>query len=416
MASFGERHQVLTFSQARACVVEHALRAAALAPAVEQLPLAQASGRFLAETITADRNFPPFARATRDGFALRSADLATLPCTLEVGGELAAGQAMPAGFELKSGQCVEIMTGAPVPNGADAVVMVEYSKRAGSSVEILRGAKAGENIVPEGSEARAGDRLLPISKRLDHAAIAVAASVGKSTLHVFRRPRVAVISTGDEIVPVGAKPGPNQIRNSNGASLAAQIERYGGEAVTLPIAPDRLERLRELIGEGLNTDLLVLSGGVSMGKHDLVEQVLAEFKAEFFFTGALIQPGKPVVFGKASREKKQTYFLGLPGNPVSTMVTALLFVRPMIDGLSGGAPSPLRFARASLQESFRTKGGLTRFLPAELSGGPEQPQVRRLPWQGSGDIFSAARANCYLVVLPEQEEFASGQEVPVLLP
>ena len=228
---------------------------------------------------------------------------------------------------------------------------------------------------------------------------------------------VAILSTGDEVIDVTRNPGPNQIRNSNTYSLAAQVQSAGAMPLMLPIAPDRPEPLRELIEEGLEADLLLLSGGVSMGKYDLVEQIFAELEAEFFFTGAQIQPGKPIVFGRASASdtEKATYFFGLPGNPVSTMVCFELFARPMIEALSGASPNPLRFLQARLKSEVRTKTGLTRFLPAQLTGEFGNVEVELVRWQGSGDMVSTARANCYLVIPPDREKFAAGEMVSVLV-
>jgi len=252
--------------------------------------------------------------------------------------------------------------------------------------------------------------LLPAGTLLDPAGIAAAASVGKARLQVFRPPRVAVLATGDEIVAVEAQPGPNQIRNSNTHSLAAQIRAAAAEPVLLPVAPDEPVRLRELIEEGLKADLLLLAGGVSMGKYDLVEPVLAELKAEFFFTGAQIQPGRPIVFGRAAGK----YFFGLPGNPVSTMVTFELFVRPMLEALAGMAPRQLVFLHARLKSDIKTKTGLKRFLPAVLSGEFERAEVEMVRWQGSGDVAATARANCYVVIPPDRERIAAGEWVPIL--
>jgi len=212
-------------------------------------------------------------------------------------------------------------------------------------------------------------------------------------------------------VEIGRAPEANQIRNSNAYSLSAQILAAGAEPLRLPIAPDEPRRLRELIEEGLRSDLLLLTGGVSMGKYDLVEPVLEELRAEFFFTGAQIQPGRPVVFGKV-RDK---YFFGLPGNPVSTMVTFDLFVRPLLDALSGAPVAPLVFVQARLKAEFRTKTGLTRFLPARLEGEFERAEVDPVRWQGSGDIAANARANCYLVVPADRDRLAAGEAVSILL-
>lgn len=397
-------------------------------PAIEPVELLMAAGRVLAEPVLADRDIPPFPRSTRDGYAVRGADLAKLPATLEVVGEIRAGEKpeeIPASVE--RGQAVSIMTGAPVPRGADAVAMVEYTSRQGGRVEIAKSVAPGENVVARGAEARQGSLLLDKGVGLDEAAMALAASVGKLRVDVYKRPQVAVITTGDEIVDPETDPGPTQIRNSNSYSLAAQIRRAGGDPVLLPIAPDERQRLREVIEDGLKSDLLLLTGGVSMGRYDLVEEVLTEMKAEFFFTGAKIQPGRPVVFGRVpsgagafARERSSVpsqgrYFFGLPGNPVSTMVTFELFARPMLEALAGMSPRKLMFVHARLKSEIRVKTGLKRFLPTVLSGEFENPEVELVPWQGSGDIASVARANCYAVIPPDRDRIAAGEWVAVMM-
>ncbi len=440
MAALPEPSSILSFEEARHVVEEHAAR---LRPRGKELVyLLESAGQVLAEPVAADRNFPPFPRATRDGYAVRAADLIQIPARLEVVGEIKAGASPEAAIRLEPGQTAAIMTGAPAPAGADAVVMVEYTSRHGGRVEITKGISAGDNIVPIGSEAKRGDRLLSPGTRLDHAAIAVAASAGRSHLLIYRKPQVAVLSTGDEVVDIDTPPSRNQIRNSNSYSLAAQIQAAGGEPVLLPIAPDEPGRLRELITDGFEFDLLLLTGGVSMGKYDLVEQVLADFQAEFFFTGAQIQPGRPVVFGwvpcgagaparegeghdfsRADRSAEggaisaqgHTYFFGLPGNPVSTMVTFELFAKPVLAALAGETPSKLIFLHAKLKSEIKTKPGLKRFLPATLSGEFEQAEVDLVRWQGSGDIAATARANCYIVIPPDREKISAGEWVPVLM-
>jgi molybdopterin molybdotransferase len=308
--------------------------------------------------------------------------------------------------------------------------MVEYTSQKADSVEITKSVAPGENVVAQGAEAKRGSLLLDRGTRLNQAAIALAASVGRSKLQVFVRPQVAVLTTGDEIVGLDAKPGPTQIRNSNSYSLAVQVQQAGGEPVLLPIAPDEPRRLRQLIEEGLHSDLLIMTGGVSMGRYDLVEQVLAELKAEFLFTGAKIQPGRPAVFGRisssglcgagaparagASAPVQHKYFFGLPGNPVSTMVTFELFARPIIEALGGASPSQLTFLHARLKSEILVKPGLTRFLPAILSGHLEDSQIELVPWQGSGDIAAQARSNCYIVIPPNREHIAAGDWVAVM--
>ena len=383
--------------------------------ATENVSLLQSTGRVLAEPVLADRDFPPFPRATRDGFAVRAADLKSVPTLLKVVGQVKAGSSYPR--LLSSGEAVEIMTGAPGPSGSDAVVMVEYTVRRGNSVEIQRSCNPGENLVPTGSEARAGQEMLPRGTRLNFAHIAVASAVGRASLQVYKKPRVAILSTGDELVELSEKPRAHQIRNSNSYSLAAQVLASGGEPWQLPIAPDDATRTQELIQRGLESDLLLLSGGVSMGKFDLVEQALSELGAEFFFTGAAIQPGRPVVFGQAKTLTKpaSTPFFGLPGNPVSTMVTFELFAAAVLRARGGQLPVRLTTAMARLSKEIKTKTGLTRFLPAILIGSLYDPVVEIVPWQGSGDLQASARANCYVVVPPGRESIAAGEMISVLM-
>lgn len=380
------------------------------------LSLLETVGLPLAEELRADRDFPPFPRSTRDGFAVRAADTKNLPARMRVVGEIRAGAAVSeSDILVQAGEAVAIMTGAPVPAGADAVVMVEYTESTRESVTVRRSVSAGENVVAAGSEARQGDIMVARGARINHAIVAVAAAIGRAEVAAYRRPRVAILATGDELVDINLRPGPNEIRNSNSYSLAAQVRCAGGDAVILPVARDEPEELALLLRKGMEADLLLVTGGVSMGKYDLVEQVLASFEAKFFFTGALIQPGKPVVFGELRDGTDTTPFLGLPGNPVSTMVTFQLFVRPLLDALAGAAPQPLPFAQATLQADFSSKTGLTRFLPAKLAGTIERPEVQLIRWQGSGDLMAAAGANCYIVVPPDREKFRAGEMITILM-
>lgn len=398
----------LSFSQARQLIIE---RIGLRKPAVEHVPLEAAAGRVLAEPLLADRDYPPFARATRDGYAVRAADLANIPAELKCIGEVRAGTSFDEGA--RPGECVSIMTGAPVPAGADAVVMVEYT-RAGFAPDFVifeRGIQAGDNIVPRASEATAGQQVLGAGRRLGYAEIAMLATCGCASVPLFRRPRAGVLPTGDEVVEVEAHPLPFQIRNSNSYSLRVQVAAAGAEPCPLGIAPDRVDDLRRLIEGGLKTDLLLLSGGVSMGKYDLVEQVLRELGAEFYFDSVDIQPGRPLVFGQA----RGTFFFGLPGNPLSTMVTFELFARPALELLSGAQPAPPRFLRARLAKTVRYKTGLTRFIPARFVAEADEPAVETAGWQGSGDVAALARADCYLVVPPDREEIPAGEMVGIML-
>jgi molybdopterin molybdotransferase len=394
----------LTFDQARASVLAHARRPTAPEPDSAPVPLADAATRILAEPISADRDYPPFHRSARDGFAVRAADL---PGHLRVTGEVRAGEIFPG--TLSAGQAVEIMTGAPLPSGADAVIMIEHTTHTADRVHIDRPVHPGENFSPMGSEARAGDIVLAPGRRIGFAEIALLAMTGRECVHVFRKPRVAILPTGDEIVEAGETPLPFQIRNSNAWSLAAQVARAGGIPEIQPIARDNYDSTRAAIERGLESDLLLLSGGVSAGKYDIVEKVLADLGAEFFFDRVKIQPGQPVVFGTAQGKQ----FFGLPGNPASTMVTFEVFARAAVELLSGAAQAPLPMLRARLTQDFHHKPGLTRFLPAQLS--PDGSAVTPEKWGGSGDIPSLARANVFLVADADRESWFAGDDIRILL-
>jgi len=403
---------VLSYDHAAAVVgreAERLLAGAAAARGVERLALEAAAGRVLAQPVLADRDQPPFARATRDGFACRVADLQA--GAMRVVAQLRAGEAWTLGA-IRPGEAVEIMTGAAVPPGADCVVMLEHIATTGAYISLgeKREIGAGENIVPAAAEARSGDVVLAAGQRLGAAAIAAAAACGGAELPVLSRPRVAILATGDELVDVKDKPLPHKIRNSNSSSLAVQVRAAGGEPVVLPIVRDESAATERAIRDAGDCDLILLTGGVSMGKFDFVEQALVALGAEFFFTGARIQPGKPVVFGKLP----SAYFLGLPGNPLSTMVTFALFAAPLVRVLGGETECKPLFGMARLEEEVRVTAGLTRFLPARLTSHVRGARVKRIDWQGSGDLAAGAKANGFLVVPEAMERLAAGEIVSVL--
>lgn len=373
-------------------------------PATEIAAAIEADGRILAEDIPVDRDYPAVPRSARDGFAVHAADL---PGKLDVIGEVRAGEVFQG--SVARGQAVEIMTGAPMPDGADAVVMVEHTTRDGNRVVVERTHRSGDNFNPRGVGARAGDIVVPRGSRLGYAEVAMLATVGRDRVAVYKKPRVAILATGDEIVDVTETPEPFQIRNSNAWSMALQAAKAGGEPVILPVARDNYQSTRALVEQGLTCDLLLLSGGVSAGKYDIVEKVLADLGAEFFFTRALIQPGQPVVFGKAQGK----FFFGLPGNPASTMVTLEIFARAAIELLGGASEARLPIMQTKLAREFRQKAGLTRFLPAYVS--PDGSTADPLSWQGSGDIATMARSNAFLVTDPDRETWAAGDFIRVLL-
>jgi molybdopterin molybdotransferase len=398
---------MLSYEQARQKVIEQ-IGEKKSPRATERVRVGDALGYALAQEVKTDREYPPFNRATRDGYAVFAADAkagATLKCT----GEIKAGDRVTK--ELWAETCVQIMTGAAVPSGADAVVMIEHTQREGDQVRFERGAVPGHNIVPRGSEARAGQTLLTPGMRLGYAELALAAQVGAAELTCAQKPRVAILSTGDEIVPVDSIPGRFQIRNSNSVSLAAQVRLAGGKPILLGNAMDREDDLQSKIRRGLQEDLLILSGGVSMGKYDLVETVLKGMKTEFYFDAVAIRPGKPAVFGRCGEK----FVFALPGNPVSTMVTFELFVAPAVDLLSGAQPRALPLVDTRLGVALHERPGVTHFLPARMEGQGANLEVVALKWQGSGDVAALANANCYVVVPAETERIEAGEKVTVML-
>lgn len=424
----GNLESVLGFVEALDVVLAEARRVHLVATARVALGSLEARERVLAQDIRADRDQPPFDRATRDGFALKAADAGR---TLRILGQVRAGE-MWQGPAVEQGEALEIMTGAPLPAGADCVVMIEHVEVHDMTVKLSEGRtiRAGENVVPRGAEARSGDLVLTAGTWIGPAQVAVAASLGCAELTVYERPRVAILSTGDELVEVAAQPESWQIRNSNSYALQSLVRDEGGAALRLAMARDERPDLIERITSGIASDLLVLSGGVSMGKYDLVEDVLRDFGAEFFFTGALIQPGKPVVFGRIPKRSFQaydgtpqdsaspgewTYFFGLPGNPISTQVTFRLFVAPMLRALMGRKDIRPVFVEARLSEDVKGGARVTRFLPADLTSTWDGATIRPVPWQGSGDLAANARANSYVVLPAGVPSFHAGETVRVLL-
>ncbi|HTZ75608.1 MAG TPA: gephyrin-like molybdotransferase Glp [Candidatus Aquilonibacter sp.] len=368
----------------------------------------RALGRVLAEKIVADRNYPPFDRSIRDGFALRAQDAAQSGARLRIIGESRAGFA----FEgcVGAGECVRIFTGAPIPRGTNAVVMQEFARVEDGFAVVDKPALPSQNYVLAGAESRVGEVVIAPGTRLSFAEIAMAAQVGRPSVEVSRRPRVAILTTGDEIVAVDAKPGPFQIRNSNSVSLGVLVQIAGGHPVICENAPDDMARLRIQIERALESDVLVLSGGVSVGQYDFVEEVLRGLGAEFFFDSVALRPGKPAVFGWC----KGRPVFGLPGNPVSTMVTFELFVRPAIEFLTGRPARPIPYLKARLAHPITERGNLTHYLPARITQRNGDPVVETLLWEGSGDIGAVVRGNCFLVVQPDRLDLEEGDWVDVL--
>jgi molybdopterin molybdotransferase len=411
-------------------------------PRIDRIDLADAAGRILAATLLADDDQPPFPRSTRDGYACRAAE-ASAHIALPVAGSTHAGQA-PAG-PLPAGAAWEIMTGATVPFGADCVVMLEHVEEShvenfANAIRLIppRTIEAGDNVVAKGAQTRRGDELLAPGVAIGPAQIALAASCGYSSLEVFARPRVAILATGDELVPVDSTPGPGKIRNSNAPMLAALVANSGGEPIVLPTAADTAAALDAALERARQADMLLISGGVSAGKYDLVEPALARRGAQFHFTGVKIQPGKPLVFGELkgtgfspykepagtegalAHEQRTIPVFGLPGNPISSAATFLLFAVPILAALAGSRETHPRFVLAHLSRDTDRKGksGLTRFLPARCTFHPsvnELPQVATVPWHGSGDLTAFAQSNCVIVIPEDVARLEAGSIVRILL-
>lgn len=402
--SAAQLNPTLDFEDAREIVIQ-TVRSLALERRYESIPLEDAHGRVLAEAALADRDYPALRRSLRDGFAIRAANV---PGTLTVRGEVRAGETQQA--PLGEGEALEIMTGAPVPDGADAVAMVEHVVREGDGrLKIDRNAEAGQFINARGAESKAGSVLIPAGTRLDASHIATLAMTGKTSISVAARPSVAILATGDEIVSVDESPAPHQIRNSNSYMLRALVRSSGGEATILPVARDTKEALQGLLERGVQHDLLIVTGGVSAGKYDLVKPVLRELGVQFHFERVRVQPGQPTAFGT----RGNVPVFGLPGNPGSTLITYQLFARPALDLLGGIGEPILPLLSARFEAPFRHRLGLTRFLPARLS--PDGQHLRHIPWQGSSDVPALAKANVFLVADHDRETWDTGDSIRVML-
>jgi molybdopterin molybdotransferase len=397
---------MFSVSQAQALVLEHARP---LPP--EGLSLTPAAlGLVLAEDVASDLDMPPYDKALMDGFAVRTADLPEGRGTLTVVEEITAGK-IPT-HRLGPGQAARIMTGAPLPDGADAVVMVERTRSPeGGRVQVEdRPPQPGQNILPCGREMRRGETVLPAGTVLRPQEFGLLATVGRTSARVVPAPTVAVLSTGDEVVEPAQVPGPGQIRNSNGPMLLAQVTRAGGRPRALGIARDRLDSLRPLVAEGLQSAVLVLSGGVSAGKLDLVPGVLQELGVQAHFHKVEMKPGKPVFFGT----RGATLVFGLPGNPVSALVCFELFVRPAVRRVGGHTDLGPWLGEAVLAEDFAYKTDRPTYHPAWLEAGDRGWRVRPVPWFGSPDLRALLRANAFLLVPAGQHRRQAGDVCPVM--
>jgi molybdopterin molybdotransferase len=367
----------------------------------ETVALAEAHGRVLAEDVAADTDLPPFDRAQMDGYAVRSEDLRATPARLRVVGEAVAGRGWRGA--LNEREAVRIMTGAPLPAGADSVQQVEVTKEeeGGAFVLIERPTTPGQFVVPRGSEVRKGETVLRAGEDVTPARAAVLAAFGYARVPVRRRPRVAVLATGTELVPAGETPGPDQIRDSNTYSLAAYARLAGASVARLPFAGDDAELLQRLISEAAEeSDVIVLSGGVSMGLYDFTKPALRALGAEIHFERVALRPGKPTVFAELPGARQVLAF-GLPGNPVSVSVTFNLFARTALRAMQGAAsPAPVE-ERAILARAVKGAQERASYLPAVLRTDEKGRMLAEpLKWGGSSDFVAFARATA-LVIAPQ---------------
>jgi molybdenum cofactor synthesis domain-containing protein len=383
--------------------------------AVESVALADALGRVLASDVAADSDLPPFDRAQMDGYAVRSEDLRETPARLRVAGESAAGKGWRG--TLRAGEAVRIMTGAPLPTGADSVQQVELTSETedGEYVTIERATEPGQFYVTRASEIASGERVLASGEEITAARAAVLAAFGCARVKVRRRPRVGVLATGTELVQVEETPGEDQIRDSNTYSLAAYARLAGARVERLPFAGDDPALLRGEIEEAAaRTDVLVLSGGVSMGRYDFTKDALRTLGAEVFFERVALRPGKPTVFARL-RGEHDTLVFGLPGNPVSVSVTFNLFARTALRALQGASdPAPVE-ERAVLARAAKGTAERTSYLPARLStDGEGRLLAEVLKWGGSSDFVAFAQATALVIIPSGVKSLDAGEVVRVV--
>ncbi|MGH7786290.1 MAG: molybdopterin molybdotransferase MoeA [Candidatus Binatia bacterium] len=379
----------------------------------EQVPLTAARGRVLIEPIAAAYDVPPFRNSAMDGYAVQSADLAAAgpeqPVRLRVLETVAAGSV--ARHAVRSGTATRIMTGAPVPDGADAVVKVEDTAEAGDDVAVRTAVRAGNNLRHPGEDVRRGETVLEPGRWLRPADIGLIASLGVAMVRVARRPRVAILSTGDELVDVGQPLGPGQIVNSNAYTLAAAVEELGGEARLTGIVRDRPELIRAAFVDACTADVVLSTGGVSVGNFDYVRQILADIGYAERFWKVAQKPGKPLTFGLVER----TPVFGLPGNPVSSLVCFYLYVAPALRQMMGLPNVHLPSAQATLTDPLQKAGGLTEFVRCRLEGTPDDYRVRSTGTQSSGVLRSLSLGDALIVGPADVTSLPAGARVRVVL-
>jgi len=375
------------------------------------VPFESALGLCLAQDVQSDINMPPFERSAMDGYAVIAEDTARAPVELTVIEDIAAGH-MPT-KKVQHGQVSKIMTGAAVPVGADAVVKVEETEDLlpHNRVRILRTIDKGRNISKMGEDMKVGQIVLRKGMPIRPQEIGILATVGKARVEVFPAPKVGIISTGTELVDVESTPSAAQIRNSNGYSLAAQARSLKADVELLGTVKDTKEEISRIMHRGLQKDILILSGGVSMGEYDLVGDVMKDLNTQIYFEKVALRPGKPVIFGK----KDKTFIFALPGNPVASFVTFELFIYPAIRKMMGFTTLHRTTLKASLEVEILVKRKRREYRPAFLRMHNNQWFASPVEWHGSADLLSTTRANCLLIVREDAEKLSVGQLVDVVL-
>ncbi|HJW85775.1 MAG TPA: gephyrin-like molybdotransferase Glp [Candidatus Brocadiaceae bacterium] len=377
----------------------------------KKVPFEAGLGLCLAQDVQSDIDMPPFNRSAMDGYAVIAADTANAPVELAVIEDIAAGYAPTK--RVQQGQASKIMTGAATPEGADAVVKFEETESLATDnrVKILKSSKKCSNISNRGEDMRVGQTVLFKGTPIRPQEIGILATVGKSTVEVFPAPTVGVISTGDELVDVERKPSHVQIRNSNGYSLSAQARRLGADVELLGVVKDTKKEIFDMIQRGLKKDVLIMSGGVSMGEYDLVGEVMKDINTHIYFEKVALRPGKPVIFGR----KDNTLIFALPGNPVASFVTFELFIYPAIRKMMGFTAIHRNMVKAALDTEIVVKRKRREYRPAFFRTQDNVSYVSPVEWHGSADLLSTTRANSLLVVREDVEKYAVGQLIDVML-
>ena len=377
---------------------------------VESVKLEQSLGRVLAVAISANRDLPPYAVSAMDGFALRSADVVSAPATLKIIEDIKAGD-MPA-RTVQAGQCARIMTGAPMPQGADAVIRVEDTQEvSANSVQINKAVQPGNDVRPQGESMRNGDVVLNAGTEITPGVIGVLATVKAAQFSVYRRPRVAILSTGDELEGMEEQVDPNKIPNSNSYALMAQVQALGIEPVLLGIARDNPLELEKYLRRGLEFDVLLVSGGTSVGVHDYVRPTIEKLGVEMKFWRVAIRPGHPLAFGSTGT----TAVFGLPGNPVSSMVCFEEFVVPALRRMLGNPRLYRRTVTARLAHPVKFRPGRTEFIRVQLTRDGAGYIASSTGTQSSGVLLSMAKADGLMVVPFDSTGLVAGEQVTVQL-